>query len=559
VVNSDSYFTRIILHVRITANRIRYTLFMQVSRNVLVKMIQKCFPFNQLDETAIQHLIEKSEVLFFENGQMIFQEGTPGGHLYLILEGRVSVLQEKRGLPFVINQKMDGGVFGEEVLLPSRKRMATLKAEANLMVLKIPAAFLTSFLSEYPDISKSLEILTSTYKNLINRRDALTLNESIYYFGRPHIFLYLKRLVLPLILAACLIFTFFLLSGNDNYSTASWIALAAGSIMVLASIFSWQYLEWRRNTLNITARRVISNDIRLLKSEAVMDTPFNTVMNIRLTRTLVGKILGFGDLSIDTYTGEHRIPAVPKADQVQRLVEFLLDSAKAESQTKERESFKEILENQLGGTNTSNGEKSAGLPLDMNSSTKTIFSQPEIIYRTHWVILLKKVLFPTMVFAMVTLAAAFSYLNGLIPAGSTTINSLVFILLSASVVGWIYQFFDWYYDRFLIIDNQIIDINQKPFGQEERRSASIFNIQSIKFERKGLLGILLNYGTVFIRIGDEEFTFDKVPNPAGVQARIFRALESSISGKQKSELTAQQVRLANWLDAYQEFQKSHEN
>jgi hypothetical protein len=70
---------------------------------------------------------------------------------------------------------------------------------------------------------------------------------------------------------------------------------------------------------------------------------------------------------------------------------------------------------------------------------------------------------------------------------------------------------------------------------------------------------LLNFGTVFIRIGDEEFTFDKVPDPAGVQARIFRALESSVSGKQKSELTAQQVRLANWLDAYQEFQKNREN
>jgi hypothetical protein len=304
---------------------------------------------------------------------------------------------------------------------------------------------------------------------------------------------------------------------------------------------------------------VISNDIRLLRSEAVMDTPLSTVMNIRMSRSLAGKILGFGDLSVDTYTGEHRISVVPNAGQVQELIEFLLASTKAESQAKERESFKEILEGQQGALGFSHGGKSAGLANETAANSEHTHTQSPVIYRTHWVIMLKKVLLPTLVFSMITLAAAFSFLNGLISTGSTGINTLIFFLLSASVVGWIYQFFDWYYDRFQIINDQIIDINQKPFGHEERRSASIFNIQSIRFERKGLLGILLNYGTVYVRIGDEEFTFDKVPNPAGVQARIFRALETSISGKQKSELTAQQVRLANWLDAFQEFQKGREN
>jgi hypothetical protein len=532
---------------------------MQVSRNLLVARIKKCFPFNQLDETMIHRLIEQSEVLFFENGQMIFQVGTTGGHLYLILEGKVSILQETRGFPHVINQKMDGGVFGEEVLLPNKKRLATIKAETNLMVLKIPAVYLTNFLDQNPEIAKPLEILVSSYLNLIKNRAVQPLTESIYFFGRPHIFLYIKRLIIPLFLSAIFILAFIFLSSNNGYSIASRIVLAAGSMMVLTSILFWQYLEWRRNTMIVTSKRVISNDVRLLRSEAVMDTPLSTVMNIQLIRTLAGKILDFGDLSIDTYTGGNRIPAVPKADQVLGLIEFLLSSARAESQAKERESFKEILERQQGGSDFGHGEKSGNNTNENSVHSGDFLSQPAIIYRTHWVILLKKVLLPTLLFAMVTLTSAFSYLNSLIPAGSTVLNSLIFILLSASVIGWIYQFFDWYYDRFQIVNNQIIDINQKPFGSEERRSASIFNIQSIRFERKGFLGILLNYGTVFIRIGDEEFTFDKVPNPAGVQARIFRSLESSVSGKQKSELNAQQARLANWLDAYQEFQKSRDN
>ena len=530
-----------------------------MSRNLLVARIQKCFPFNQLDETAIHRLIEQSEVLFFENSQLIFQEGTPGGHLYLILEGKVNILQDKRGFPHIINQKMDGGVFGEEVLLPNKKRLTTIKAETNLMVLKIPAVYLTNFLDHNPEIAKPLEILASSYLNLTKNKAVQPLPDSIYFFGRPHFFLYIKRLIIPLFLSASFILAFIFLNSNNDYSITSRIVLAAGSTMVLASILIWQYLEWLRNTLVVTIKRVISNDVRLLKSEAVMDTPLSTVMNIQMTRTLAGKILDFGDLSIDTYTGENRIPAVPKADQVLGLIEFLLSAARAESKARERESFRKILESQEAGMDFSNMEKSANVTKENSVHSGVIHSQPEIIYRTHWVILLKKVLLPTMLFTLVTLAAAFAYLNDLIPAGSATLNSLIFILLSASVIGWIYQFFDWYYDRFQIVNDQIIDINQKPFGREERRSASIFNIQSIRFERKGLLGILLNYGTVFIRIGDEEFTFDKVPNPAGVQARIFRALESSVSGKKKSELTTQQARLANWLDAYQEFQKSRDN
>lgn len=531
---------------------------MLVSRNLLAKKIRNCFPFNRLDETAISGLIEQSEVLFFEKGQVIFQQGAPASHFYLILEGKISVIQEKNGFQSTINQKTDGGVLGEEVLLENKQRLVTIKAEVNLMVLKIPALYLADFLNQNPEIARSLEILKHSYLNLLKSKGVQSIKESVYYFGRPHSFLYLKRLFLPIFLTASFIFAFIVLTSSSSHSIANRITQTAGATFMLASILLWQYLEWRRNTLMVTGKRVISNEIRLLRSEAVMDTPLSTIMNIQLTRTLAGRLLGFGDLSVDTYTGENRIRAVPNADQVLGLIEFLLASARAESQAKERESFKEILEGQQDGINFSNGEKSASPTYEKSGKPDHIPSQPAILYRKHWVILLKKVLLPTMLFVMVTLAATFSYLNGLISAGSTAVFFLIFISLSASIIGWIYQFFDWYYDRFQIINNQIIDINQKPFGHEDSRSASIFNIQSIRFERKGLLGILLNYGTVFIRIGDEEFTFDKVPDPAGVQARIFQALESSVSGKQKSELNAQQIRLANWLDAYQEFQKSRE-
>jgi hypothetical protein len=122
--------------------------------------------------------------------------------------------------------------------------------------------------------------------------------------------------------------------------------------------------------------------------------------------------------------------------------------------------------------------------------------------------------------------------------------------LVASTLWWLYQFFDWRNDQYHISQDQIIDIYRKPFGEEDRKTASLMNIQSIRFERKGILGLLLDFGTVYIRVGDDEFTFDQVPNPADIQKKLFGALEMALVRKKKSELTEQQQRLAGWMDTY---------
>ena len=530
---------------------------MQVSRNLLSQKIKSCFPFNRLDEAAISSLINQAEVLFFEEGQTIFRQGASGNHLYLILEGEVSVSKYLNGRLDEINRKHEGSFFGEEALVEATRRQAMIRAEANLMVLKVPAAVIHHVQSKDAVFANCLKILVDAFFTLLNVREGMPTNEGIYYFGIPHFSQLILRLLPAFLLIICS-FLGYLLLANEVTQTSGLIA-ASGAILVLLIISLWQLLEWKKNTLLITGKRVISKQVHLLRTENVMDTPLTAIMNIRSVKPLVGKLLGFGHLSIDTFTGENRVIDVPLVESVQALIEFLAESAKADNITKEQEAFKRILAERKNRIGLAEGEIIKKSAQNVSGSSELLVDDRPIVYRTHWVILLRKVFLPTMVFALVILTSAFLYLNQVIAAGNLLFFIISFLALSISLIWWLYQYFDWYYDRFQLIGGQIIDINQRPFGREEKRSASIFNIQSIRFERIGLLGILLNFGTVYIRIGDEEFTFDNVPNPAEIQSHIFNQLEASLSGKEKKELTAQQVRLANWLEAYQQFQGEKQN
>ena len=91
---------------------------------------------------------------------------------------------------------------------------------------------------------------------------------------------------------------------------------------------------------------------------------------------------------------------------------------------------------------------------------------------------------------------------------------------------------------------------RKPLGLEDRQAAPIKNIQSIEFKRLGIIGIFLNFGTVFIRVGDKQFMFDHVFNPAEIQRELFERYMSLIKSEKSAQTDRDRQRMADWMDAY---------
>ena len=173
-----------------------------------------------------------------------------------------------------------------------------------------------------------------------------------------------------------------------------------------------------------------------------------------------------------------------------------------------------------------------------------------ITYRTHWFVLFRKIIFPT--FAIFILLFLLSINGGeLFSIFSQQRLLIVFGIIALGVTSWwVYQFVDWRDDYYVITSDQLVDVNRKPLGLEDRRSAPIKNIQSVEYKRIGVFGLLFNFGTVFIRIGDAEFTFDYVHNPSQVQKEIFDRYTELMKAEKSTQTERERMRMAEWMEAY---------
>ena len=94
---------------------------------------------------------------FFQPGQIIVTQGTPGQAFYMILAGRVEILRDGVSL----GAFGPGDFFGEMSLLDSAPRSATIKALDHVSCLMLSSWDFKALLERHPSIAiKLLEVLS---------------------------------------------------------------------------------------------------------------------------------------------------------------------------------------------------------------------------------------------------------------------------------------------------------------------------------------------------------------------------------------------------------------
>ena len=177
-----------------------------------------------------------------------------------------------------------------------------------------------------------------------------------------------------------------------------------------------------------------------------------------------------------------------------------------------------------------------------------------IIYRKHWFVLLKQVWQPTLLFLFGFAVIVWRTVDWVQPGGQSGLDksfiSIVAVMLVFVLGWWLYQYVDWSNDIFQVTEDQIFDIDRKPLGREERKSALLDNIQATEYERAGFLQVLLNYGNVYITVGATHMTFFDVFDPPSVQQDIDRRRMARVERKKQSDLADERNRIADWFAAY---------
>ena len=79
-------------------------------------------------------LVATGVAMHFQRGQRLFDQGDPGRHVYVILEGAVKVVQlEPDGGQAILTVRMVGDVVGDMSALDGRPRSATVTALCSLL------------------------------------------------------------------------------------------------------------------------------------------------------------------------------------------------------------------------------------------------------------------------------------------------------------------------------------------------------------------------------------------------------------------------------------------
>ena len=128
--------------------------------------------FATLNEEFLQRLKENVELVSYNQGQVICQEGDDADAFYLIRSGMVRVAQAMPGGEMVRTYLSRGDYFGEIGLLRAIKRTATCSALDAVDVVKIPADDFNLMLETFPDVRAQLDSV-ATARMAVDRQKVI--------------------------------------------------------------------------------------------------------------------------------------------------------------------------------------------------------------------------------------------------------------------------------------------------------------------------------------------------------------------------------------------------
>ncbi len=109
--------------------------------------------FAKMDTSKLKLLAFASEIVEFEDGDIVFKSGDSADYAYVIMDGAVDIITETETGPVVTVTLRENQLIGELGLLNNSPRIATLIANGNLRAMKITADMFFRLLRENADVA----------------------------------------------------------------------------------------------------------------------------------------------------------------------------------------------------------------------------------------------------------------------------------------------------------------------------------------------------------------------------------------------------------------------
>ena len=520
--------------------------------------------FKGLKDDEILEIAREFEPERRAAGETVFAQDEEGQSFYIINRGRVKVVRKVRGEDRLVARLVPGDYFGEAALLYGRRRSATVVAETDVELLRLSKEDFDRLLKQYPQIKPNM-LVTTESRNLYRSLNINWLgpDEVVYLIARRHKILLYQSIAIPLGLSVLVLIVVAAAWWFMTWQMAL-ILLALGGAPPAAWI-TWNVVDWSNDYYIVTNKRVVYLEKIVGIYDSRQEAPLHSVLSVSIqTAGSLARSFGIGDVVVRTFSGPITMKSVPNPQGLAALIE----EHWARTRTREKEAEQEALKTAVRRRVRPEPPKALAPPAakptppkrpPLRAQVSEFFSfrvrferGESVIYRKHWYVLLQSIWQPSL-FILAALGLIGLKLAGLIPEPVTlaVVVLIALVLFIPFAAWWWYEFEDWKNDIYLVTPDQIVDVSKKPFGQETRKSAPLGNVLSLRYERPGLLGMLLNFGTVIATVAGQEFRFEGVFDPVSVQNDIYRRMEAMNAKKAQAETAKRRDEMADLIGAYQ--------
>ncbi|MEW6718258.1 MAG: cyclic nucleotide-binding domain-containing protein [Chloroflexota bacterium] len=518
--------------------------------------------FIGLEDEELKQVARLFKIQHVRAGIRLFSQGDLGDEFFIILRGRVQISREDGSSRRELAVFKPGDYFGEETLLFRRRRSATVTVIETADFLVTDRLGFQELLQKVPHSRSFFELAVESHKNTQRMRlNWIGKDEVIYLLIRKHYSVLWTSFTLPF-LAALLSLLFFFVYYLIGFS----LVLIGGVVILFAAMLwgVWNWIDWGNDYYILTDRRVVWLERVVGIYDSRQEAPLRTVLSVNATTDQIGRMLGYGDVIVRTFTGKIILRTVSHAEQMAEVIQEHCDRVKElrkkDDKVEIERHIRERLDLPVSSVQTTavETEETTEKPVKPSAMRrffvtllKVRYEDGEVVtYRKHWFLLIQHSWKPFLCMVISIFIPAYLILNKYTFLTQTTIGFIGCASFVLCFLWWIYAYIDWRNDIYLVTPDQIVDIDRTPLGREEKRSAPLENILSLDYERTGILGRLLNFGNVNALVGGVKFTFEGVFNPSAVQQDIFRRIDARMYQKQEEEAVRERQRMTDWIEVY---------
>jgi hypothetical protein len=405
--------------------------------------------------------------------------------------------------------------------------------------------------------------------------DWVSEEEVITYVARKHEAVLLFSLIGPVVLFLASLAIIFVVSTADTsdtiWTTGAVCSLGLAIIGILWGLWNW--IDWGNDYYIVTDQRVVWVEKVIWLYESRDEAPLTTILAVNTTSSFFGRLMHYGSVIVKTFTGEITFRNLKDPHRMGEFIEEYRERIERGSERREKREIDKAIRERLGlesedepgavqdleqkvTSEADSDEKQSDWRDHFGNIFTMRFEEGNVItYRKYWPTLFGKIWLPTLLIILALMGIGFlanAYWTDLVTAQTAEILLLVSIalIIFVFVPWWLYRYVDWRNDIYQVTDKSIIDIERKPLGTEVKKAAPVENILSLEHERVGFLGYMLNYGLVTINVGETQFIFRNVHDPARVQQDIFNRIYALRRQKEKAEAGQQRKRFVDVIEVY---------